>query len=140
VKRNFEESQHGNSAVAIIHCAIDSPPQQGNTWEERWEAADQGLIGAWLLGIEKSLSNPVLKRKALAGELPLLPWKGGVSKAIAAKGKVGAFHYLATWQGLRGEDLRINPAVEVQLTCSRTHVTVTFTSDIEKLLPIVESE
>lgn len=49
------------------------------------------------------------------------------------KEKYGSIFYLAMWQGLRGEDLQIDLAQESQRVCSRTGVTVIFTSDLAKL-------
>lgn len=113
---------------------ISDPPGPGGDWHQRWEGPDQGTICSWLRGIEKAREDPALAQKAISGELPLLPWKGGVEKRIKAKHKTGAMQYLAAWQGLRGEDLDIDLDTEIVLTCSRTGVPVTFTSDIKKLL------
>jgi hypothetical protein len=60
-----------------------------------------------------------------------LPWKGGVEKAIKGS-KVGVFNYLAMWQGLRGEDLNLDPDVDITLTCAGTGVNVLFTPDFSK--------
>lgn len=95
---------------------------------------DLGLICSWLRGIEMGRERPDLATKAKAGELPVLPWKGGIEKKILRRDKIGAFQYLAAWQGLRGEDLDIDTATDQQMACSRTGVPVTFTSDIERLL------
>lgn len=123
-----------------IHEAISSPPTPSEKWHDRWEGPDQGLICSWLRGIEKSQENPDLAAKAKAGELPVLAWKGGLEKTIKAKTKVGSMAYLATWQGLRGEDLNIDPDVEVSITCSRTGVPVLFTNQIHRLLQTEEGE
>lgn len=72
--------------------------------------------------------------------MPILSWKGGVAKTIKTKTKVGAMNYLAAWQGLRGEDLNIDPDIEVSMTCSRTGVPVLFTNQIQKLLETEENE
>lgn len=61
--------------------------------------------------------------------MPVLAWKGGVDKKIKGK-KYGSLFYLATWQGLRGEDLNINQHEEVSLICSKTMVKVTFTPNL----------
>lgn len=123
-----------------IHHSIAKPPTPSEDWHERWEGADQGLICSWLRGVEKSREAPDLAARAMAGELPVLAWKGGIEKAIKTKGKVGALNYLATWQGLRGEDLDIDTNAEVLMTCTRTKVTVLFTHQLHKLLQADESE
>lgn len=84
--------------------------------------------------------NPALKTAALAGELPLLPWRGGVDRALKKKTKLGAMYYLAMWQGLRGEDLDVDTEREVILTCSRYGVTVRFTWHLLEELRGQESE
>lgn len=120
-----------------IQESITRPPRLAERWEDRMEGPDKGLIASWLRGIEKAKEDPALAAKAFAGELPPLPWKGGVEKAIKGS-KIGALHYLAAWQGLRGEDLDINMNDEFEKTCTRTQVTVLFTGDLKKLL--VESD
>ena len=82
--------------------------------------------------------NPSLAERARNGQLVVLPWKGGVEKAIKSKKKFGTFHYLAMWQGLRGEDLDVDPDREVFIDCSATGMTVTFTSDRDKYAPANE--
>ena len=76
--------------------------------------------------------DPTLSERALSGELPVLPWKGGVEKPTKKNVKYGPFFYLATWQGLRGEDLNIDMSKEVELVCSRTGMKVIYTGDVEK--------
>jgi hypothetical protein len=124
----------------LIYHLISNPPTPSEDWHERWEGSDQGLICNWLRGIEKGQENPDLATRAKAGELPILAWKGGLEKFIKTKTKVGAMAYLATWQGLRGEDLNIDPDAEVSITCSRTGVPVLFTNQVHKLLQTDESE
>lgn len=99
---------------------------------ERWGTVDLGLITSWERGREKSVEEPKLAEQALAGQLMVLPWKGGVEKAIQKKLKYGVFNYLAMWQGLRGEDLNIDVEKEVPLTCTATDMVVVFTSDLAK--------
>lgn len=120
----------------IIECNINNLPVLGDNYEERWHGPDQGLICCWLRGIEKAHEDPELAAKALSGELPVLAWKGGVEKKIKSGAKVGSIKYVATWQGLRGEDLNIDSGAEIELTCTRTGVIVTFTSSIERLKEI----
>jgi len=49
------------------------------------------------------------------------------------KKKFGSLCYLATWQGMREEDLCIDMTEEVSVDCSRTGIKVVFTPDLSKL-------
>lgn len=129
-----------NKLLMQIHFSVRNPPVPSEDWHERWEGADQGLICSWLRGIEKGLEDPVLAAKACAGELPVLAWKGGVEKPIKRTDKMGSLKYLATWQGLRGEDLNIDLSAEVQMVCTRTGVPVLFTGQLKKLLEAEPNE
>lgn len=115
-----------------IHRAITEPIREDKSWDERWKAQDGGLIACWERGREKRLEDPTLAAQAQAGQLVVLPWKGGVEKDTKKKQKFGTLFYLAMWQGLRGEDLNIDPAEEITLTCATTGMTVVFTSDLAK--------
>ena len=114
-----------------IHRSIDEPIRENLSWAEKWNSADQGLIIAWEVGRELAQKNPELSERARKGELPLSGWKGGVEKKIQGR-KYGTLRYLAEWQGLRGEDLDIDLGKEIELTCSRTGVTVIYSGDIKK--------
>jgi hypothetical protein len=115
-----------------IYCSISEPIRENLKWEERWRDIDQGLIACWERGREKSAEDPALAAQARDGQLIVLPWKGGVERAIKTKRKFGTLSYLAMWQGLRGEDLDLDLAEEVELTCAATGVTVVFTNDFAK--------
>lgn len=115
-----------------IHRSIIEPIREGAKWDEQWNAKDNGLIACWERGREKRLEDPSLAAQAVGGQLVVLPWKGGVDKAIKKKQKFGTLFYLAMWQGLRGEDLNIDPAEEVVLSCATTGMAVVFTGDFEK--------
>jgi hypothetical protein len=115
-----------------IHRSIDEPDRIGQSWEERWKGPDEGLITCWEVGRKLRESKPELAEKALAGELPLLGWKGGLADGVKIKKKVGSLNYLAQWQALRGEDLDIDLSSEPRLTCSKTNAVVSFTADITK--------
>lgn len=117
-----------------IYESIDNPPTVSADFFERCDGPDEGLINSWLCGINQALQVPSMAAKAKAGELPVLAWKGGIEKKIKRKDKVGALQYLAAWQGLRGEDLNIELGTEVQIVCTRTGVSVTFTGQLQKLL------
>jgi len=112
--------------------SITEPIRQSAKWEDRWNGEDNGLIACWERGREKRLEDPSLAARAADGQLVVLPWKGGVEKAIKKKEKFGTLSYLAMWQGLRGEDLSIDPAEEVLLKCTATGMVVVFTNDVAK--------
>ena len=115
-----------------IHRSIDTPLRSGLNREELWEAHDKGLIKCWEVGRQRATRFPDLADKCLANELPVLGWKGGVSRSLKKLEKFGSLKYLAQWQGLRGEDLDIDLREERALTCSRTKMVVTFTPDRTK--------
>jgi len=117
--------------VKIIR-SIDAPVRAGLSTETLWAGEDKGLIACWERGREKAIEEPALAKNAALGHLPPLAWKGGVSKKLKQRKKYGTYFYLATWQGLRGQDLFINTDTEITITCSRTDQSVTFTSDYEK--------
>lgn len=113
---------------------ITEPIRERMSWSETWKGTDHGLIRSWERGREMRKERPELAEAALRGELPPLPWKGGIEGSPKFKSKYGVMKYLALWQGLRNEDLDVplNEDEEESLTCSRTGVTVRFTRDFEK--------
>ncbi|CAI8761597.1 MULTISPECIES: hypothetical protein [Pseudomonas] len=111
---------------------IAAPLRTGLTRTQLWEAADQGLIKCWEVGRQRAARFPHIAQQCLDGELPVLGWKGGVSRSLKKLEKYGSLKYLAQWQGLRGEDLNIDLSEERSLTCSRTKMVVTFTPDRTK--------
>ncbi len=115
-----------------IFRAHSDPKREGLSWSERWEGRDKGLITCWEIGRELAHKEPKLAGRAINGELPVLGWKGGVEKRIKKMDKYGSLFYLAQWHGLRGEDLDIDLCKETELTCSRTGMRVTYTSDANK--------
>lgn len=115
-----------------IHRSITEPIRQISQWEEKWNGIDQGLIACWERGRAKSLEAPSLATQAREGQLMVLPWKGGIEKAIKKKQKYGSLSYLAMWQGLRGDDLNIDVEAESALICTVTKMTVVFTHDRSK--------
>ena len=122
-----------------VECRLDQPPASPSSFKELWEGPDKGLIGCWLRGIEKASQDLDLAAKAKADELPVLAWKGGVERRLKTGFKLGSLNYLATWQGLRGEDLNIDLEAEVDLRCSRTGMLVTFTPSLERLMTVDDS-
>ena len=115
-----------------VQRPITSPLRSGLTRTQLWEDADKGLIKCWEIGRQRATRFPDLVDKCLANELPVLGWKGGVSRSLKKLEKFGSLKYLAQWQGLRGEDLDIDLGEERALTCSRTKMVVTFTPDRTK--------
>jgi hypothetical protein len=110
-----------------LRCRIDQPIRHGLTWAEKWRGHDNGLIYCWERGREKREAQPDLAERAERGELCMLAWKGGVEQLLAdGQVKIGTLQYLATWRGLRGEDLDIDPEGEHALVCSRTGQRVVF--------------
>ena len=115
-----------------IQRAKDVPIREGLSWETTWSAPDAGLIRSWERGREMAQQQPELAAKALAGELPILPWRGGVEAAIKSEQKYGVLQYLAMWQGLRGDDLHIDTSLEHHFSFKEPGVTETYTGDREK--------
>lgn len=115
-----------------IHRQIDTPLRTGLKRDELWDAADKGLIKCWEIGRQRATRFPDLAQRCIADELPVLGWKGGVSRSLKKNEKYGSLKYLAQWQGLRGEDLDIDLGAERVMTCSRTKMVVTFTPDRSK--------
>jgi hypothetical protein len=117
----------------LVTAFFKDPPLPLETYDQKWAGPDKGLIAAWLRGIEKRHENPEIAEMCSRGELPVLAWAGGCEKPLKSGKKVGSLLYLATWHGLRGEDLNIDTNQESALTCTRTLTIVTFTLDIKKL-------
>lgn len=65
-----------------IKRPITTPPRTGLTREDLWEGQDRGLIKCWEIGRERAVKFPELAQRCLAGELPVLGWKGGVSRSL----------------------------------------------------------
>lgn len=116
-----------------IHRSISEPERIGLDWNAAWQGPDRGLITCWETGRKLAIQIPELAERCRAGELPPLNWKGGVARTLKKKDKTGALHYLAQWQGLRGDDLSVDLDAEVTLTCTKTGMVITYTGDISKL-------
>lgn len=116
--------------------SIETPIREFPSFEERWRGEDKGLITAWEVGRERAIENPELKMAALNNELPALGYIGGYEKKLTVKKfKYAPFHYLAQWQGLRGNDLDIDSIRDEGkfLICSKTNMKTIFTSNSNKL-------
>ena len=87
---------------------------------ERWDGPDRGLIWSWERGRQKRREDPDAAERAQGGELVPLPWK------------VGSFHYLAMWQGMRNESLSIDTDQEISLRCTKRNKTIRFPTDMVK--------
>jgi hypothetical protein len=116
-----------------IQRNFSEPKRPTRDYDSLWNGPDQGLIASWERGREKALEDPELSTRAKNGELVILGWKGGVDKQLKTKTKYGGLLYVAMWQGLRGEDLNIELNQEIKMTCSKTGVLVTYTSDLKLL-------
>ena len=87
-----------------MYRSKDEPIRQCLSTTERWLGADNGLIASWERGKELSVEDPGLRARALAGELVVLGWKGGIEKRTKKGWQYGTLRYLAMWQGLRIRD------------------------------------
>jgi len=114
-----------------VYRSINEPKREWLGWDQMWKGSDKGLITCWERGREKATEDVELANSAQRGELPVLAWKGGVSRKMKGK-KFGTLKYLAQWQGLRGEDLDIYTDEEIEVVCSKTGMLVTFTNDTKK--------
>ncbi|MCL5736289.1 MAG: hypothetical protein M1274_11990 [Actinobacteria bacterium] len=103
-----------------LRRSISEPIREGLNWRETWLGPDNGLIWCWERGRQKRTELPELAERANRGELVGLEWKGGVTEKLKVDKKPGTLQYLAAWQGIRGEDLDIDPDGEHTLLCSRT--------------------
>lgn len=112
--------------TARLSRLIKQPIREGLTWSETWEGPDKGLIWCWERGRQKRTEEPDLSARATEGELPVLSWKGGVQQKLVMGKKPGTLNYLATWQGLRGEDLDLPLEGERVIVCTKTGQAVVF--------------
>lgn len=110
--------------------SIDEPIREGLSWSETWEGPDRGLIWCWERGRQERIERPYDAALANKGVLIGLDWKGGVEKKLAVEKKQGTLRYLATWQGLRGEDLGIDLEAERVIVCTRTGQAVVFSAKL----------
>lgn len=115
-----------------IFRSASAPVRHLEDWNARWLGPDRGLISCWERGREKRNDAPELAERARCGQLVVLPFKGGVERAIKKNRKFGTHFYLAMWQGLRGEDLNLDTDDELALTCTVTGLMVVYTGDPAK--------
>jgi len=114
--------------AARLRRSINEPIRQGLSWDEAWRGTDNGLIFCWERGRQERLERPEDAARADRGELVGLDWKGGVRKKIKIEKARGTLSDLATWQGLRGEDLDIDLEGERVIVCSRFNQAVVFSA------------
>ena len=114
-----------------LHRSIQEPIREGLSWRETWIGPDNGLIWCWERGRLYRTEEPALVARAEKGELVMGAWKGGVEKKLKSEKKQGTFQYLATWQGMRGDDLDIELDEVRTIVCTRTGQAVEFS----KVLP-----
>jgi predicted NUDIX family NTP pyrophosphohydrolase len=112
--------------AANLRRSVSQPIRIGLTWEELWLGPDKGLIWCWERGRQKGEEEPELAARARKGELVTLAWIGGVTEKLKTEKKLGTLNYLATWQGLRGEDLDMSLDGERVIVCTRTAQNVVF--------------
>lgn len=113
-----------------LYRSVDEPIRQGLSWTGKWQGPDEGLIWCWERGRQERLERPDLAARAKKGELVPRDWKGGVKEKLKIEKKPGTLKYLATWQGLRGEDLDIALDGERTIVCSRTGQAVVFSAEL----------
>ncbi len=109
-----------------LHRSIKQPIREGLSWDQIWRGPDNGLIWCWERGRQERLEEPEKAQQADNGELVPLDWKGGVRKKLKTAVMPGTLKYLATWQGIRGEDLDIDLEGETIVVCSKWKQAVAF--------------
>lgn len=109
--------------------SIQEPIREFVTWEHRWMGQDRGLVWCWERGRQYQIECPERAMRAANGELVPDGWRGGIEKKLKLPVKLGTLYYLATWQGMRGEDLDIDLEGERIIVCSRTNQAVLFSAN-----------
>lgn len=117
----------------LIERKVDTPPRDGLNWAALWADLPTTLVSCWDRGREKAREDPLLAEACLRGELPLLPWAGGVERKLKSGRRAGSLQYVAMWQGLRGDVLRVDTDGVTWLVCSRTGVRVSCSADTGQL-------
>jgi hypothetical protein len=113
-----------------LRRSIHEPIREGLSSSEMWRGPDNGLIWCWERGRQYRIEDPDRARRAEKGELVMDAWKGGVEQKLKAAKKAGTLQYLATWQGMRGEDLDIDLEAERTIVCTRTGQAVVFSAKL----------
>ena len=117
-----------NDQSSRLYRSIEEPIRTGLSWNELWLGPDNGLIKCWERGRQYADESPETGDAAKRGELVPNWWRGGVEKKLKndVVKKDGTIQYLATWLGMRGEDLDIEINSTRTLSCSRTGQTVEY--------------
>ena len=68
----------------LVRHSFANPPPFEVDYAKRNEGPDRGLVNAWLSGIAMRKDKPTLAQQAAAGELPVLAFRGGVTKSLAS--------------------------------------------------------
>jgi hypothetical protein len=118
-----------NEMATRLTRSIELPIREGLTWDERWRGPDKGLFWCWERGRQDRCEQPGLAARADRGELVAMAWKGGAEEKLKIEKKPGTLKYLATWQGLRGEDLDIALEGERVIVCTRSGQAVVFSAE-----------
>jgi len=118
-----------------LRRSMDESIREGLSWNERWLGPDKGLICCWERGRQIRIEDPNRTARAENGELPVGNWRGGVERKLKdqKKPKLGTLQYLATWQGMRGEDLDIELQGERTIVCTKTGQGVVFSARYRKM-------
>jgi hypothetical protein len=116
--------------LSRLHRSISEPIREEMSWKDTWAGPDNGLIFCWEHGRRERVEKPELAARADNGELVPLDWKGGVHRKLKIDKQPGTLYYLATWQGLRAEDLDIDLEGERTIVCTRFGQAVMFSAKL----------
>jgi hypothetical protein len=135
--------------MAVLHLtrSIETPIRKDlSTVAEIWNGPDKGLIFCWEQGRREREKKPHLASRAEKGELvplgrsedarpneepepdndelPVVSAEPRRKKEPENHGvwKRGSLQYLAWWQGLRGENLKVSFVEKIEIVCSRVFV------------------
>lgn len=111
--------------------SISEPIRENMSFDERANGIDRGHILAWEYGRKLAATNKELHESARRGELPVLVYKGGLTKRLKTENKCGALLYYAAWLGLRREDLDIDLSQRIRLKCTKFGSSVEFSPFME---------
>jgi hypothetical protein len=111
-----------------LQRSINQPIREEMSWTETWRGPDNGLIFCWEKGRQERTERADVAARADKGELVPLDWKGGVWKKLKTAKKPGTLQYLATWQGLRGDDLDLDLEGECTIVCTKYGQAVVFSA------------
>lgn len=90
----------------MVQRKINEHFRTGLEHREIWSSSDLGLIMCWEVGRKRAEEKPELAAQCKNGELPVLGWKGGVSRQLLKLEKFGSLKYL---EAFRLGTLRFQP-------------------------------